>query len=66
MADMMSTKVATKRRKGKTPVAIEPSGDGPGLYRVRYADGTLSDAMGLTEAREALTKEGWRAAPARD
>src|SRR5262249_47856316 len=31
---------------------------GPGLFRVRFADGTLSDAMGLTEAREALTKEG--------
>jgi len=43
----------TKRRKGKTPVGIVPAGDGPGLYRVRYADGTLSDAMGLTEAREA-------------
>jgi hypothetical protein len=59
MADIaMSTEVKTKRTK--LPPGIVPDGDGPGLYRVRYADGTLSDAMGLTEAREALTKEGLR------
>ena len=50
----MSTKVKTTKhtKHTKLPPGIVPAGDGPGLYRVRYADGTLSDAMGLTEARD--------------
>ena len=51
MAMSVKRKTSTK---GKVPV-IEPSGDGPGLFRVRYADGSLSDVVDLTRAREALT-----------
>ena len=50
-ADMATTKV---KIRGKTPVSIEPSGDGPGLFRIKYADGTLSDVVNLARAQDAL------------
>jgi hypothetical protein len=53
MADMMSTKVKTTKRT-RPPPGIIPDGDGPGRYRVRYADGTLSDIVTLTEAQGML------------
>jgi len=37
----------TKKRT-KAPPSIVPAGDGPGLYRVRYGDGTLSDVVTST------------------
>jgi hypothetical protein len=58
MADIaMSTKVTTKRTK--LPPSIIPDGDGPGLYRVRHADGTLSDIVTLTEAQGMLKASGF-------
>jgi hypothetical protein len=49
MADMaMSTKVKTTKR-AKLPPGIVPAGDAPGLFRVRHADGSMSEAVTLAQ-----------------
>jgi hypothetical protein len=44
---------ARRRATGKEPVCILSDDEMPGMFRIKYADGTRSDAMGQTEAREA-------------
>jgi hypothetical protein len=51
--ESMSAKRKAKART-KAPPGIVPVGDGPGLYRVRHADGTLSEVVTLTEAQDML------------
>jgi hypothetical protein len=40
-------------RSGRLLATIEPVREWPGLYRVRLADGTLTDVVNLTRARDA-------------
>jgi hypothetical protein len=57
-----STNTARRRISGAPDMAnitkkrtkAPPGGDGPGLYRVRHADGSTSDVVTLTEAREEM------------
>jgi hypothetical protein len=48
------------KRPSKAELVIRPAGDGPGLYRVRFADGTLSEVLTLAEAREIARMAGLR------
>ena len=49
---MTHRRIRIKRHAKAAEPVIRPTGGDLGLYRVRYADGSMSEAVGMTEARE--------------
>jgi hypothetical protein len=43
----------------KHRATIEPDLNYPHLYRVRWPDGTLSDLVNLTRAKDAIAERGY-------
>jgi hypothetical protein len=48
--------VTLRRKPPKLDPRIVPDPKWPGMYRLRLPDGTLSDMLNLTWARDALTE----------
>jgi hypothetical protein len=46
----------TLRQPASLPERIVPDGNYPGMYRLRLPDGSLSDLVNLTRARDALAE----------
>jgi hypothetical protein len=50
----IKTIFVTLKKPASLPEGIVPDGNYPGMYRLRLPDGSLSDLVNLTRARDAL------------
>ena len=48
--------ISTKKAVARLPVRIVPDAKYPGMYRLRIPDGSLSDIVNLTRAKDALAE----------
>jgi hypothetical protein len=54
---ILATEAPWRRRSAELPARIVPDAKWPGMYRLVQSDGTLSDMVNLTRAKDALVRD---------